>query len=87
MGRLRGYREALERHGFAFNPQYAITREHADESSDASGYEAMRELLGLKRRPDGVFCYNDPTAMGAMQAAIEQGVRIPQDLAIVGRVT
>ena len=84
VGRLRGYREALERHGFAFNPQYAITREHADESSDASGYEAMRELLGLKRRPDGVFCYNDPTAMGAMQAAIEQGVRIPQDLAIVG---
>jgi LacI family transcriptional regulator len=84
MGRLRGYRVALENHGFAFDPQYAISREHADESSDASGYEAMRELLGLRRRPDGVFCYNDPTAMGAMQAAIEQGVRIPQDLAIVG---
>ena len=84
VGRLHGYRDALEHHGFVFNPQYAISREHADESSDASGYEAMRELLGLKRRPDGVFCYNDPTAMGAMQAAIEQGVRIPQDLAIVG---
>jgi LacI family transcriptional regulator len=33
---------------------------------------------------DGVFCYNDPTAMGAMQAAIEKGKRIPQDLALIG---
>jgi hypothetical protein len=32
------------------------------------------------RSPDGVLSYNDPTAMGAMQAAIEKGVRIPQDL-------
>ncbi len=83
-GMLRGYREALERHGFAFDPHYEIGREHADESSDSSGYEAMGELLALKRRPDGVFCFNDPTTMGAMQAALEQGVRIPQDLAIVG---
>jgi LacI family transcriptional regulator len=84
VGMLRGYRETLERHGFAFDPHYEIGREHADESSDSSGYEAMRELLAQKRRPDGVFCFNDPTAMGAMQAALEQGVRIPQDLAIVG---
>ena len=44
----------------------------------------MNELLGLKRAPDGVFCYNDPTAMGAMQAALEKGIRIPKDLAFIG---
>ena len=44
----------------------------------------MKQLLALKNPPDGVFCYNDPTAMGAMQAAIEKGIRIPQDLAIIG---
>lgn len=44
----------------------------------------MNQLLAKKHAPDGVFCYNDPTAMGAMQAAIEKGIRIPQDLAIIG---
>jgi LacI family transcriptional regulator len=84
VGRLRGYQQALERHGLPVDPMYVISREHADEASDATGYEAMNELLGLKRAPDGVFCYNDPTAMGAMQAAIEKGIRIPQDLAFIG---
>jgi LacI family transcriptional regulator len=84
VGRLRGYRQALERHGLAFDPGYLISREHADEASDATGYEAMKELLAAKGAPDGVFCYNDPTAMGAMQAAIEKGVCIPQELAIIG---
>jgi LacI family transcriptional regulator len=84
VGRLRGYRQALERHGLPFDPAYVISREHADEDSDASGYEAMKVLLAGKLPPDGVFCYNDPTAMGAMQAAIETGTRIPQDIAFIG---
>jgi LacI family transcriptional regulator len=84
LGRLRGYQKALESHGLPSEPKYVISREHADEASDATGYEAMNELLSLKRPPDGVFCYNDPTAMGAMQAAIEKGIRIPQELAIIG---
>jgi LacI family transcriptional regulator len=61
-----------------------ISREHADEASDATGYAAMKEILSSRPLPDGVFCYNDPTAMGAMQAAIEKGLRIPQELAIIG---
>ena len=84
VGRLRGYRRALERHGLRADPLYVISREHADEASDATGYEAMNALLAAKRAPDGVFCYNDPTAMGAMQAAIEKGIRIPRDLAFIG---
>ncbi len=84
VGRLRGYQQALARHGIRANPRYIISREHADEASDASGYEAMNALLAAKRPPDGVFCYNDPTAMGAMLAAIEKGIGIPNELALIG---
>jgi LacI family transcriptional regulator len=84
VGRLRGYRQALERHGLPVDPAYIISRDHADEASDTTGYEAMMELLGKKRAPDGVFCYNDPTAMGAMLAAIEKGIHIPRQLAMIG---
>ena len=84
VGRLRGYRRALERHGLPLDPAYVIEREHGDAASDSTGYEAMRQLLDLKRPPDGVFCYNDPAAMGAMEAILERGLRIPQDVAIVG---
>lgn len=84
VGRLQGYQKALEQHGLPFDPRYAISREHADEASDDSGYAAMNQLLALERPPDGVFCYNDPTAMGAMQAAVEKGIRIPENLALVG---
>ncbi|WP_102126503.1 LacI family DNA-binding transcriptional regulator [Deinococcus planocerae] len=52
----------------------------------ASGREAARRLLALpeRERPDGLFCANDITAMGALDAARELGVRVPQDLAVVG---
>jgi LacI family transcriptional regulator len=83
-GRLRGYEEALEGHGLPLDQAYIISREGAGEASDITGYEAMKKLLAAKRAPDGVFCFNDPTAMGAMQAAIEKGLRIPRDLALVG---
>lgn len=84
LGRLKGYQRALHRHGLSVDSRYVITRDHGDEESDRSGYQAMKKLLTLERPPDGVFCYNDPTAMGAMEAALEHGLRIPQDLAVVG---
>jgi LacI family transcriptional regulator len=84
LGRLKGYQRALQRHGMSVDPQYIITRDRGDEESDCSGYAAMKKLLALERPPDGVFCYNDPTAMGAMEAALEQGLGIPRDLAVVG---
>lgn len=84
LGRLKGYQRALHRHGLSVDSKYVITRDHGDEESDRSGYQAMKKLLTLERPPDGVFCYSDPTAMGAMEAALEHGLRIPQDLAVVG---
>jgi LacI family transcriptional regulator len=84
VGRLRGYREVLAVRKMRERPGTIILREHGDDESDRSGYDAMRSLLELRPRPDGVFCYNDPTAMGAMKAVLDAGLRVPDDVAIVG---
>ena len=84
MDRLRGYREALADNGLSVPPEYIQSRTHSDDEGDAAGYEAMKALLALNPRPDGVFCYNDPMAMGAMEAVLSAGLRIPQDMAIIG---
>ena len=44
----------------------------------------MRTLLKRKPVPDGVFCYNDPVAIGAMRAISEAGLKVPDDIAVVG---
>ncbi len=84
IGRLEGYCEALASAGSMINESYIMRRPHGDDASDVSGCEAMKLLLELKPQPDGVFCYNDPMAMGAMKQIVERGKRIPQDIAIIG---
>ena len=79
-GRLQGYRRALAKHGMKALPGYVVGG-HYD---DVRGYEAMRELLRLSPRPDGVFCYNDPVAAGAIKAVLEAGLSVPNDIAIIG---
>jgi LacI family transcriptional regulator len=83
-GRLEGYRRVLARHNLGPLPDYVPEATTGDDNSEARGSEAMRQLLKLDPRPDGVFCYNDPTAMGAMNAILDAGLRIPQDIAIIG---
>jgi len=62
-----------------------IVREDKHEDAASSrGFQAMVKLLQSDRRPDGVFCFNDPSAMGAMHAILESGLRIPEDIAIAG---
>lgn len=84
IGRLEGYREALTKSGRQINESYIMRQARGDDSSDVTGYEAMSLLLKLEQPPDGVFCYNDPMAMGAMKAVVESGKRIPDDIAIIG---
>ena len=84
IGRMEGYQRSMAGHGIKLPPEYVITRERGDEASDRTGHDAMKRLLELDPRPDGVFCYNDPTAMGAMEAVIAAGLHIPRDVAIVG---
>ena len=79
-GRLRGYRRALARHGMTPNAAHIITGQYGDNT----GYDAMRELLKTDPRPDGVFCYNDPVAAGAIKAILEANLRVPEDIAVIG---
>lgn len=83
-GRAQGYREVLVRRNIKERPHTVIMREHGDDAGDHTGYLAMKRLLELKPRPDGVFCYNDPTAMGAMKAVLEAGLDVPNDVSVVG---
>jgi len=84
LGRLVGYREALQKAGLPVRPEHILTRPHVDNSGEEAGYEAMKALLAADPKIDGVFCQNDPTAMGAMMAILEAGLRIPGDVAVVG---
>lgn len=78
-GRLNGYREALRK---ARIPVDESQIAHARD--DASGYDAMRKLMAEGSIPDGVFGYNDAAAAGAMKAVLEAGMRIPQQVKVIG---
>jgi LacI family transcriptional regulator len=80
MRRLRGYRRALTAHQISDQDGLILQAGH----EDSSGYQAMQQLLKEQSRPDGVFCFNDPVAVGAMRAILEAGLSIPEDIAIVG---
>jgi LacI family transcriptional regulator len=51
---------------------------------ESDGYRAMKHLLAVRPRVDAVFAANDPAAIGAMKAIWEAGLRVPDDVAIVG---
>jgi LacI family transcriptional regulator len=82
--RFEGYRQTLLRNRLAYSEKRVISRTTVDIDSTHHGAEAMRLLLTQHPRPDGVFCYNDPLAMGAMNAVLEAGLRIPHDVALIG---
>ncbi len=83
--RAEGYRSTLRRHGMAMPDGYIVAcGEAADSDGERRGRRAMEEILALQPRPDGIFCFNDTIAMGAMERAFEAGLRIPGSMAIVG---
>ncbi len=77
-GRERGWRDALEAAGLPVPPTFAA----ADWTPDA-GYAAGRELV-RDRSVTAVLCANDEIAFGVMRAASDAGVRVPEDLMVVG---
>jgi LacI family transcriptional regulator len=82
--RFEGYKNALRRRGLTFSETLVVARSSVDIESTRLGAEAMRLLLKQKPLPDGVFAYNDPLAIGAMDAILEAGLRIPEDIAVIG---
>ena len=83
-GRLEGYRSALEKHGHLYREEYVVRDEFGDTHTTEPGYQAMKSLLKLESRPDAVFCHNDALAIGAMNAILDSGLRIPEDIALIG---
>ncbi|MFI5915775.1 LacI family DNA-binding transcriptional regulator [Dactylosporangium sp. NPDC051541] len=79
-GRHTGYRQALAAAGIPAHPDLVVV----EESDTPGGYRATLELLRRPQPPTGIFCFNDRMAMGAYRAAHELGLRIPEDLSIVG---
>ena len=78
--RLKGYRRALATADIPFDPDLV-----ADGNWSASaGYDATVKLLSLKTPPTAIFCQNDRMAIGCYEALKEAGLRIPQDMSVVG---
>ncbi|MGO9421852.1 LacI family DNA-binding transcriptional regulator [Roseiarcus sp.] len=78
--RLRGYRQALATADLPFDPD--LVREGNWEP--LSGYEATRALMALAHPPTAIFCANDLMAVGCYEALRELGLRIPDDVAVMG---
>jgi LacI family transcriptional regulator len=78
--RLRGFQQALADHQIAFDTRLVF----GSKFESADGYHSTRELLGLDEPPTAVFSCSSVGALGAMKACMELGVRVPQDLSLIG---
>lgn len=81
--RLEGYKQALEENDIKFNPNLIIQGRFTEEG----GYEAMKLFLlnsNITNQIDAIFSGNDEMAIGAIRALSEKGIRVPEDISIVG---
>ena len=78
--RHKGFKDALLNVGLEQQAEYELEGDWSPES----GYQAMQKLLSLPEPPTAVFACNDLMAIGAMEAIKQSGLRIPEDIAIVG---
>ncbi|HET6861027.1 MAG TPA: LacI family DNA-binding transcriptional regulator [Streptomyces sp.] len=80
LARMAGYRSAMETAGLPVEPEMIMRMQLTREDGQA----AARELLARPDRPTAIFTANDLQALGVYQAAREVGLRIPEDLSVVG---
>jgi LacI family transcriptional regulator len=78
--RLQGYRDALRQANLPLDPDLIATGDFSTET----GCLCARKLLSLSNPPTAIFAANDQSAIGAIQAAREAGLRVPDDLSVVG---
>src|SRR5580765_3759767 len=84
VGRKEGYKRVLAKLGLVADPELIYNVDRVQELGDEAGYNATKKLLEANPRPDGIFCYNDATAYGAIAALLEAGLNVPEDVAVVG---
>jgi len=78
--RLNGYKQALSDHKLPFNDKLVLF----ENLNMQGGVSAATTILNMGPRPDGVFVANDNCAIGCMQSLLQQGIRIPDQIAFVG---
>ena len=78
--RLRGYKQALLDHKLKFDEKLLIV----DGLKEEDAVRSANRVLGMKNLPDGIFITNDFCAAVVMQMLKDAGIRIPQDIAVVG---
>ena len=78
--REKGWRDALRAHGIKPSDEWIVR----GGFMESEGYRAMKRLLAVRPKIDAVFAANDPSAIGAMKAIWEAGLRVPDDVAVVG---
>ncbi len=78
--RRDGYKQALLEAGIPIDPDLMVEGFYSDTAS----YEAMVQLLGLPERPTAVFAASDAMAVGALRAIRDRGLRVPDEIALVG---
>jgi len=78
--RLKGFRAALRTNHIAEDPDLIFEGTFAQ----SDGYSAGQRFLGLNKPPTAIFASNDVMAMGVMDAARKQGLRVPEDISVVG---
>ena len=78
--RLEGYKQALASHNIPFDDNLVVTA----LSDSTNGYDCAMQLLQLPEPPTALFCFNDQMAMGAYDAIKALGLKIREDIAIVG---
>jgi LacI family transcriptional regulator len=78
--RLMGYRDSLKKAGILIDEELIATGDYTTET----GVSGARQLLALEKPPSAIFASNDQMAMGVFQVAEELGLRIPDDLSVIG---
>lgn len=78
--RKAGYRSALLEAGVSFDPEMIMP---GDETPEA-GMRAVERLISKRRKFTAIFCYNDRSAIGALKAARQAGLRVPEDVSVLG---
>ncbi|MDQ7909447.1 LacI family DNA-binding transcriptional regulator [Phytohabitans sp. ZYX-F-186] len=79
--RTRGFREAHERRGLPVREDLVIGTPRFNR---VDGAGAMAHLLDRDDPPDAVFCYSDLVALGAIHTLVGRGLRVPEDVAVIG---
>jgi LacI family transcriptional regulator len=78
--RQRGYHDALIRHGLPHDPELVVT----GDLSQMTAFEVASGLLGLPNPPTAIFTANDQSAFGVIAAVREAGLRVPDDISVIG---